>query len=94
MERRDWSVRFTWTGVHLEHVSKFKYLGCVLDESGADGAECSRKVASGRRMADTIRYLVNARNLQTECARVLHETLLVPVLMYGRDNFMEGEKEI
>ena len=24
-------------GICLEHVSKFKYLGCVLDESGADG---------------------------------------------------------
>ena len=33
-------------GVRLEHVSEFKYLGCVLDECGA---ECSRKVGSGRR---------------------------------------------
>ena len=24
-------------GVRLEHVSEFKYLGCVLDESGRDG---------------------------------------------------------
>ena len=26
-------------GIRLEHVSEFKYLGCVLDESGTDGAE-------------------------------------------------------
>ena len=26
-------------GIHLVHVSEFKYLGCVLDESGTDGAE-------------------------------------------------------
>ena len=32
-------------GIRLEHVSEFKYLGYVLDE-----AECSRKVASGRRL--------------------------------------------
>ena len=25
-------------GICLEHVSEFKYLGCVLDESGADEA--------------------------------------------------------
>ena len=25
-------------GICLEHVSEFKYLGCVLDESGIDGA--------------------------------------------------------
>ena len=24
----------------LEHVSEFKYLGCVLDESGTDDTEC------------------------------------------------------
>ena len=59
-------------GIHLEHVSEFKYSGCVLDESGTDEAECSRKVGSGRRVAGAIRTLVNARNLQLECARVLH----------------------
>ena len=29
-------------GIRLEHVSEFKYLGCILDESGTDMAECSR----------------------------------------------------
>ena len=30
----------------LKQVLEFKYLGCVLDESGTDGAECSKKVKS------------------------------------------------
>ena len=42
----------------LEHVSEFKYFGCVLYESSTDEAECSRKVASGRRVAGAIRSLV------------------------------------
>ena len=42
-----------------------------------------RRMASGRRVEGAIRYLVNVRELQLECARVLHETLIVPVLMYG-----------
>ena len=58
-------------------------MGCVLDESGTDKAECSRKVASRRRVVGAIRSLVNARSLQLEGARVLHESLLVPVLKYG-----------
>ena len=73
-------------GVHLEHLSKFKYLGCVLDETGTDGAECSRKVAG------TIKSLVNTKDLQIECARVLHETLLVPVLTYGSDTMLWKEE--
>ena len=50
-------------GIHLEDVSEFKYLGCVLDDSGTDEAECSRKVASGRRVAGGIRSLINAKRL-------------------------------
>ena len=50
-------------------------------------------MASGRRVAGAIRSLVNARDLQLECARVLHETLLVPVLMYGSETMLRKEKE-
>ena len=44
-------------------------------------------------MAGAIRSLVNARDLQLECARVLHETLLVPVLIYGSETIPWEEKE-
>ena len=64
-----------------------------MDESGTDGAECSREVASGRRVAGTIRSQVNVRDLELECARVLHETLLVPVLMYGNETMIWKEEE-
>ena len=47
-----------------QHISEFKYLGYVLDESGTDRAECSRKMVSGRRVAGAIRSLVNASDLQ------------------------------
>ena len=46
---------------------RISIFGCVLDESGTDGAECSRKVASGVRVAGAIRFIVNAMDLQLEC---------------------------
>ena len=55
-------------GIHIEYVSEFKYLECVLDESGSYGAECSREVASRRRVTGDIRSLVNTRDLQFQCA--------------------------
>ena len=64
----------------------------VLDESDTDGAECSRKAACGRRVAGAIRSLANARDLQVECDRVLHEQLLVPVLMYGNETMLWKEE--
>ena len=54
--------------------------------------QCCKKVASGRRIAGVIRSLVNVRGLQLQCARVLHETLLVPVLMYGRETVIWKNK--
>ena len=51
-------------GVRLKHVSEFKYLICILDESGTDVAECHRKVASRRRVESVIRFLVNPRDLK------------------------------
>ena len=43
-------------GIRLEYVSEIKYLGCVLEESGTDRAECSRKMSSGRRVAGAISF--------------------------------------
>ena len=80
-------------GIRLEHVSEFKYLVCVLDESGIYGTKCSRKVANGRRFAGAIRSLVNVRSLQLEYGRVLHETLLAPVLMSGSGTMLWNEKK-
>ena len=48
---------------------------------------------SGRRVASAIRSLVNARRLQLECARVLHESLLVPVLVYGSETMIWRGRE-
>ena len=73
----------------MEHVSEFKYLGYILDELGTDDAECLRKVARGKKVSGIIKFLVNARGLKLECARVWYEALLMPVLLYGSKG--EGE---
>ena len=52
-----------------------------------------QSVASGRRVAGAIRSLVNDRNLHLECAKILHESLLVPVLTYGTETLVWREKE-
>ena len=47
----------------------------------------------GGGIVGAIRSLVNARFLQLECASVLHESLLVPVLTYGSETMIWREKE-
>ena len=50
-------------------------------------------MACGRNVAGSIKSLVNARGLQLECAMVLHESLLMPVLMHGSETMIWKEKE-
>ena len=55
--------------------------------------ECYRKVVSGRKSAGTIRSLVNFWSLQLDCGKVLYETLLMPVLVYGSETIVWKEEE-
>ena len=64
----------------------------VLDESGTDRAECNKKVANGRRVTGAIKSLINVRDLQLEYAKVLHETLLIPVFTNGNKTMLWKEK--
>ena len=83
VERLECEVHADW--IRFEGASKFKYLGCT------DRAEYSRKVDSGRRVVDAIRYLVNARDLHLQCVRVKHEKLSIPVFMYGSETMLWKE---
>ena len=74
-------------------MSEFKYPGWVLDETGTDDTECHRKVGSGRKVTGAIRSLVNARCLQIECARMIHEGLPLPLLLYASETMIRREEE-
>ena len=53
-----------------------------MDESGTDSAKSCRKVGSGKKVEGVIRYFVNIIIFQLDYAMVLHQSLVVPVLMY------------
>ena len=73
-------------GTRLKHVSEFKYLGFILDESGTDGAD-------GRKVVGAIRSQVNDMGLRHECARVLHDSFLVSVILCDCETMIRREKE-
>src|SRR5678815_5117333 len=64
----------------------------MLDEKGTDDAECSRKVLNGRKVAGAIKSLVDVKGLSLECARVLHEGMLLPVLMYSSETMVWNKR--
>ena len=74
-----------------EHVSEFKYFGY---ESGTGGAECSRKVASGRRVVGAITSLVNDMDLQLECASLAWNIACTFSYVWQWDDVIGREGEI
>src|SRR5678816_879745 len=64
----------------------------MLDEKGTDDAEGSRKVVNGRKVAGAIKSLVNVKGLSLECATVLHEGMLSPVLMYSCETMVWNKR--
>ena len=82
-------MRFVWMGCEWNMFQNLNNLA-VLEELGTDDADCHKKVVVWRRVATSTRSLVNARGLQLECARVLHEALFVPVLMYGSETIIRA----
>ena len=55
----------------------------MLDKKGVDDIKCGSKVSNGRQVAGAIESLVKARRLSFERNRVVHESMLLPVVMYG-----------
>ena len=55
--------------------------------------QCHRKMVSRRRVAGATHSLVSDRGLQFERARVLHKTLLKPILRYSSETKIWKEKE-
>lgn len=43
---------------------------------------------NGRRIAWAIRALINTKELSVECARLLHETMLISTLVYGGETMI------
>ena len=64
-------------GIHLEHISEFKYLGCVLDEAGTDEAECSRNVSCKTLAHSSCKPLALTRDLMAPATLLTLATFLL-----------------
>src|SRR5678815_4220734 len=64
----------------------------MLDEKGTDDAECSKKVVNFRKVAGAIKPLVDVKRLSLECARVLCEGMLLPVLVYSSETMVWNKR--
>ena len=76
-------MKFLWTECDCSMCQSLNTSGMFcMNQVRTNEADFRKKMASGRMVGGNIRSLVNGRGLQLQCAWVLHESLLVPALMY------------
>lgn len=56
----------------------------MVKDKSMEKVEGENKVINVRRVVEAIRVLVNLKKLSQECARLLHEILPIPTLIYGK----------
>ena len=66
----------------------------VMDESGTDEAEYSRKVASGRRVAGVISSPVNARDLASVCQSCMKHCLYLLLCMAMKQCYGKRRRDL
>ena len=81
-------------GEYLEVVDEFKYLGSMLSKNGLCKSEIDNRVLKGRSVSGAIKKLLNQRHLSIQCARALHEGILVPTLLYGNETVTMYDRDV
>jgi hypothetical protein len=80
-------------GRFIEVVDKFCYLGCMLSKDGTGSEEIDSRVMKGRSVSGAIKKLVKEKHLSIQCARALHEGVLLPTLLYGNETLSMYERD-
>ncbi len=71
----------------MEEVSEFKYLGTVLCEHGVMEGELREQVLKGRSVVGSLTGVMKGRNVSMGVKRSLRNSILLPVLTYGSENW-------
>ena len=75
-------------GEALEEVDEFKYLGSVKAANGGVEADVRHRVNEGCKVLGALEGVMKNRGLGMNVKKVLYEKVVVPTVMYGRE---EGE---
>ncbi len=72
----------------MEEVNEFKCLGTVLCEHGGMEGEIRERVMKGRSVVGSLAVVMKGRNVAMEVKRGLRNSILLPTLTYGLENWI------
>ncbi len=81
------SCRIMLGSEKMEEVSEFKYLGTLLCKYGGMEGEIREQVMKGRSVVGSFIGVMKGRNVCMDVKRGLRNSILLPTLTYGSDNW-------
>jgi hypothetical protein len=76
-------------GCHIPFVKKFKYLGAIINSELTDGEECTWRIAKATQVFGALRQAVfSKRGITPEAKRAVYVAIVLPVLLYGCENWI------
>ena len=77
-------------GHKIESVSAFKYLGSILEKNGSSEIEIEKRVSDSRKIIGILNPLLWSRNIIEKTKKIIFNTLIESVLLYGAETWTIG----
>jgi hypothetical protein len=74
----------TETG-QIKAVNKFKYLGPILEATGATTLEIEKRISEGRRVIDMLNSVLWSKTILHKTNKLTYQALVQSILLYGAE---------
>jgi hypothetical protein len=74
----------TETG-QIKAVNKFKYLGSILQATGATALEIEKRISEGRRVSGMLNSVLWSKSILHKTQKFMYQALVQSILLYGAE---------
>ena len=69
----------------LNQVQSFKYLGSTVNEQSTQEEDIKNRIAKYSQNVGCMYRLLRDRNVPKKAKHIIHKTILIPILIFGRE---------
>jgi hypothetical protein len=78
----------TETG-QIKAVNKFKYLGSILEATGATTLEIEKRIREGRRVIGMLNSILRSKTILNKTKKLMYQALVQSILLYGAETWTQ-----
>jgi hypothetical protein len=71
----------------IKAVNKFKYLGFILEATGATTLEIEKRISEGRRVTGMLNSVLWSKTILHKTKKIMYQALVQSILLYGAETW-------